>query len=328
MRALSVVEPKIPLKTIDLEIPIPKENEILLHISTCGVCRTDLHIKDGDIIPPHYPIISGHQIVGKVSAKGSKVTQFQVGDRVGVPWLGGCCFHCYYCLHSQENLCDTPTFTGFNRNGGFAEYCTANELFCYHLPENYSDVEAAPLLCAGLIGFRSLRLCGNVQKIGLLGFGASAHIVAQVCKHQGKEVYAFTRKDDNEKQAFARTLGATWVGSIDTPPQEHLDAVIIFASDGSLVPQALSLLRKGGVVVCAGIHMSNIPSFPYADLWNEKMIRSVANLTRQDAIDFLDFAAKHPLKIETTLYDLSQADQALEDLRHGKFNGSAVLKCS
>ncbi len=326
---MAVEKPHQPLTYCRLPDPMPEEGEILIKISTCGVCRTDLHILDGELVPPHYPVIPGHQIVGEVAALGKGASRLSIGARVGVPWLGGCCFRCPYCLHDRENLCDAPVFTGFNRNGGYAEYCTANELFCFPLPDRYDDASAAPLLCAGLIGFRALRLCGdNLQRIGLLGFGASAHLVCQVCVQKGYDVYAFTREGDTEKQQFAESLGAVWSGSIEDPPSEPLDAVIIFASDGSLIPKSLPLLKKGGVAVCAGIHMSPIPAFEYKELWNERSIRSVANLTRADAVDFLDHAGRHPLKVETTLYPLREANRALDDLRHGKFNGSAVLRCS
>lgn len=327
MRAMQANGPHHPLEQVYLPIPIPKDDEILIRVAYCGVCRTDLHIVDGDITPPHFPIIPGHQIVGYVEAKGSKANLFQAGDRVGVPWLGGCCFHCFFCLHEQENLCDHPTFTGFNRNGGFAEYCTAKENFAYLLPGNYTDEKAAPLLCAGLIGYRSLRLCGDSQKVGLLGFGASAHIIAQVCVQEGREVFAFTKQGDDEKQRFALELGAVWSGSVESPPRELLDSVIIFASDGGLISKALKLIRKGGSVVCAGIHMSEIQAFPYADLWNEKVIRSVANLTRLDAREFLEHAARHAIDVETNVYPLEEANLALSELKNGKFKGSAVLRC-
>ncbi|MFA6915761.1 MAG: zinc-dependent alcohol dehydrogenase family protein [Parachlamydiales bacterium] len=324
MRAMVYVgKPELELQ--EVPIPIPKENEVLLEVLACGVCRTDLHIVDKDIIPPHLPIIPGHQIVGKVTALGKDATKFKLGSYVGVPWLGGCCFHCPFCLRNEENLCDFPVFTGFTRNGGYAEYCTANEEFCFHIPKTYPPEKAAPLLCAGLIGYRALKLCGPVNDIGMVGFGASAHIITQAARHLGKNIFAFTRAGDKNKQDFALRLGAAWSGSIEAPPEKLLDAVIIFASEGALVPQALKLVRKGGVVVCAGIHMSDISAFPYKDLWEERVIRSVANLTRQDGLEFLLLAEKYPLAVETTVYPLDKANQALKDLRNGKFNGSAVI---
>lgn len=325
MRAM-VYTGKTELELQNFPIPQPLENEIQIKILACGVCRTDLHIIDKEIIPPYLPVVPGHQIVGKVVSLGSKATKYQLGAYVGVPWLGGCCFNCPFCIKHEENLCDFPTFTGFSRNGGYAEYCTAREDFSFPIPEDYKPEKAAPLLCAGLIGYRAYKLCGkDVESVGMLGFGASAHLITQIAHHLGKDVYAFTRKGDRGKQEFAISLGAKWSGSIDRPPEKLLDAVIIFVSDGSLVPEALKLVRKGGVVVCAGIHMSDIPSFPYKDLWEERVIRSVANLTRQDGIEFLELATKHPLTVETNIYPLEDANKALKDLREGNFNGSAVL---
>lgn len=325
MHAMVLEEGSKELTPKNLPKPLPKEHELLVKVHACGVCRTDLHIIDGELTSPRFPLIPGHQIVGTVEITGKNTSLFTSGERVGIPWLGGCCGHCFFCSRKEENLCDQPVFTGFHRNGGYAEYCLVNENFCYRIPSQYSDTEAAPLLCAGLIGFRALRLCGDAQKIGLLGFGASAHIISQVISQQGREAYAFTRKGDLSRQDFALSLGACWAGSIDAPPP-LLDAVIIFASDGNLIPHSLKLVRKGGIVVCAGIHMSDIPSFSYVDLWNERMIRSVANLTRADVIDFLAHADKHPIKTHTTLYPLEKANQALKDLREGRLHGSAVLK--
>lgn len=325
MRAMVYLGNKKPLELQQVPIPQPGTHEIQFEVLACGICHTDLHIVDQEIIPPHLPIIPGHQIVGKVTALGANATKFKLGDIIGVPWLGGCCEHCRFCLKHQENLCDFPVFTGFTRNGGYAEYGTAHEDFCFSIPSGYSPEKAAPLLCAGLIGYRALRLCGECETVGMLGFGASAHLITQAATHLGKKVYAFTRKGDTKKQQFAKELGAVWAGSIEDPP-EPLDAIIVFASDGALVPQALKHVRKGGSVVCAGIHMSDIPSFPYHDLWEERIIRSVANLTRQDGIEFLELAEKFPLVVETHSYPLEEANQAISDLKKGKFNGSAVLK--
>jgi propanol-preferring alcohol dehydrogenase len=289
---------------------------LLIRVSACAVCRTDLHIFDGELPDPKLPLVLGHQIVGRVEGSG---------DRVGVPWLGWADGECRYCRSGRENLCDFPQFTGFHRDGGYAEYVVANERFSHTPPEAYDDVAATPLLCAGLIGFRALRLAGDAERVGLYGFGSSAHIVAQVARHEGQRVFAFTRPGVAEGQERARELGAEWVGGSDSPPPEELDAAIIFAPVGALVPVALRALAKGGVVVCAGIHMSDIPSFPYELLWGERMIRSVANLTRQDGTDFLDLAPRVPVKTDIETFPLEDANSALERLRAGQLQGTAVL---
>ncbi|MGZ3237205.1 MAG: zinc-dependent alcohol dehydrogenase family protein, partial [Burkholderiaceae bacterium] len=289
------------------------------------VCRTDLHIIDGDLPMHKSPLIIGHEIVGVITHIGSLVEGFAVGERVGIPWLGGTCRHCAYCESSHENLCDTPTFTGYDRDGGYAEYAVADARYCFHLPQRYDDVHAAPLLCAGLIGYRAYTMTGNAKRIGLYGFGAAAHIIAQVARHQGKEVYAFTRPDDTHSQEFALSLGATWVGDASMQPPALLDAAIIFAPDGTLVPRALAATAKGATVVCAGIHMSDIPGFTYALLWGERTIRSVANLTRADGDAFFALAAQMDIKTAPVIFPLQNANDALLALRYGRFDGAAVL---
>lgn len=325
MRAMVLLPGAKQLELKDIPVPSPQPDEVLVKVFACGVCRTDLHILDRELKTPMQQLVPGHQIVGRVVDFGSQARRFAIGDHVGIPWLGGTCGSCFYCQKHLENLCDYAVFTGFQRDGGYAEYCTAREEYCFPLPPDYTDVEAAPFLCGGLIGYRALKLCGDAQRVGLLGFGASAHLITQVAVQMGREVFAFTRRGDTKRQEFAKSLGACWSGSIEVPPDELLDAMIIFATDGSLVPASLPLLRKGGSVVCAGIHMSDITSFHYVDLWNERVIRSVANLTRDDAVEFLEHAAKHHLKTETTLYPLEKANEALDDLRQGRFFGSAVL---
>jgi len=315
-----------PLKLEEMPIPQPDKNQVLLKIRTCGVCRTDLHIIDGELEHPNLPLVPGHQIVGTVEKTGSNVTDFSIGDKVGVPWLGYTCGTCEFCKKDQENLCDNARFTGYDINGGFAEYTVADARFCFPIPEGYPAVQAAPLLCAGLIGYRSLRKTEDAQKLGFYGFGSAAHIITQVALHQGKEVFAFTRPGDDKGQAFARSLGVSWAGGSETLPPEKLDAIIIFAPVGKLVPQALKALKKGGKIVCAGIHMSDIPGFPYKDLWEERSIESVANLTRQDGIDFMQIAPEVPVKSNVTSYPLEKANRALNDLRDGNFEGSAVLR--
>ncbi|MGD8426586.1 MAG: zinc-dependent alcohol dehydrogenase family protein [Balneolaceae bacterium] len=317
-----------PLEQRDLPVPKPGAHQLLLKIQTCGICRTDLHIVDGELEHPKLPLILGHQIVGTVERIGSKANGFSIGDKVGVPWLGYTCGSCEFCRNGQENLCDNARFTGYNINGGFAEYTVADNRFCFPIPKKYPADQAAPLLCAGLIGFRSLRKTGNAQKLGFYGFGSAAHILTQVAHSQHKEVFAFTRPGDSKGQEFARSLGTEWAGGSDIPPPGKLDAAIIFAPVGKLVPQALKALRKGGKVVCAGIHMSDIPGFPYSDLWEERSIESVANLTRQDGIDFMELAPKIPVKSNVSVYPLEKANQALDDLREGNFEGSAVLHIS
>lgn len=326
MRAMLLNAPGSPLQETDLPRPQPGPGEVLIRIHACGVCRTDLHIVDGELPRPKLPLIPGHQIVGTVEAIGSDGSaQFPIGTRVGVPWLGSTCQHCAYCQSGRENLCDDALFTGYQLDGGYAEYTVANEQFCFPIPAGYPDSQAAPLLCAGLIGYRSLTLAGTAHRLGLYGFGAAAHIIIQVARHQGRRVFAFTREGDREGQRFAYDLGAVWAGSSKELPPEPLDAAIIFAPVGALVPAALKAIVKGGTVVCAGIHMSDIPSFPYQLLWGERVLRSVANLTRQDGEKFLALAPQIPIQTEVTVYPLAAANQALADLRNGQIHGAAVL---
>jgi propanol-preferring alcohol dehydrogenase len=313
------------LEWTELADPQPGPGEIRVRVSACGVCRTDLHVMDGELPNPKIPIIPGHEIVGRIDLLGADVKELKIGERVGIPWLGHTCGVCPYCLEHRENLCDHPLFTGYTRNGGFATMVVADARFAFPLGEIGSDVSLAPLLCAGLIGWRSLVIAGEGKKIGLYGFGAAAHIIAQVAKWQRRSVFAFTRPGDIATQTFARSLGAIWAGGSDEQPQEPLDAAIIFATVGDLVPLALNAVRKGGLVVCAGIHMSDIPSFPYRLLWEERQLVSVANLTRQDGIDFLQLAPQMNIVTKTTIYPLNQANQALADLRAGRFEGAAVL---
>jgi propanol-preferring alcohol dehydrogenase len=293
-------------------------------VAACGVCRTDLHVADGDIHGP-LPIVPGHEIVGRVIETGRESGDFAVGDRVGVPWLGGTCGHCFFCLRGQENLCDAPTFTGFSHDGRFATHVVADSRYCFRLPESFGDVEAAPLLCAGLIGYRALKLAGDAERLGFYGFGAAAHILAQLTVWQGRRVFAFTKSGDEKGQEFARSLGCEWAGSSNEDAPEELDAAIIFAPVGLLVPQALKQVRKGGRVVCAGIHMSDIPGFPYEDLWGERSILSVANLTRADGVEFLELAAKVPIRTHTTPMPLVEANEALRIVRDGLVDGAMVL---
>jgi propanol-preferring alcohol dehydrogenase len=315
----------LPLELRDVPEPVPASGELLIRVAACGVCRTDLHVTDGDLAKPKLPLIPGHQIVGTVEACGEDAKQFRPGDRVGVPWLGGSCGICRFCLSGQENLCDYAIYTGYQKDGGFAEHCAADERFCFPIPESYPDIEAAPLLCAGLIGYRALRMAGEAEHVGLYGFGAAAHIIIQVIGHQKRSAYAFTRQGDVESRQFALELGARWAGSSEETPPQELDAAIIFAPVGELVPKALKAVRKGGVVVCAGIHMSDIPSFPYSLLWGERIVRSVANLTRQDGEEFLSIAPQVPIHTEVHRYPLDKANDALDDLRHGRFTGAAVV---
>lgn len=324
MRAMALQEIGGPLRLVERDMPEPGAGEILIAVSACGVCRTDLHIIDGDI-RDHLPIVPGHEIVGRVVAGGSGTSRFSIGERVGVPWLGRTCGKCPYCRAGHENLCDDPLFTGFSRDGGFATHCIANAAYCFRLPSTFSDTEAAPLLCAGLIGYRALRMAGEGRRLGLYGFGAAAHLLAQVAIWQAREVYAFTRPGDADGQAFARALGCVWAGGSDEAPPQQLDAAIIFAPVGSLVPLALRAVRKGGRVVCGGIHMSDIPAFPYAALWGERAILSVANLTRMDAEEFLRMAADIPLRTHTQCFPLAQANDAIATLRKGAVQGAAVL---
>jgi propanol-preferring alcohol dehydrogenase len=313
-----------PLRLESRPVPQPGDHELLLEVTACGVCRTDLHVADGDIHGP-LPIVPGHEIVGRVIESGREAGDFAVGDRVGVPWLGGTCGHCFFCLRGQENLCDAPTFTGFTRDGGFATHVIADSRYCFRLPESLGDVEAAPLLCAGLIGYRALKLAGDAERLGFYGFGAAAHILAQLAVWQGRRVFAFTKNGDQKGQEFARSLGCEWAGSSDEDAPEELDAAIIFAPVGALVPQALKQVRKGGRVVCAGIHMSDIPGFPYEDLWGERSILSVANLTRLDGLEFLELAAKVPIRTHTTPMPLAEANEALRIVREGLIDGAMVL---
>lgn len=324
MHAMELRKPGSPLRLVERDIPAPVAQQIIVEVAACGVCRTDLHVVDGDI-HGKLPIVPGHEIVGRVSALGPDVSDLKVGDRVGIPWLGRSCGRCRYCRSGQENLCDDPLFTGFTRDGGFATHALADARYCLPIPDGFDDLHAAPLLCAGLIGYRALTMAGDAERIGFYGFGASAHILAQVAIWQGREVYAFTRQGDRKSRQFARSLGCVWAGSSEEPPALALDAAIIFAPIGTLVPLALRAVRKGGRVICAGIHMTDIPAFPYADLWQERSIRSVANLTRADGRDFLAVAAKAPIATTVTRFALADANQALEALRAGALDGAAVL---
>ncbi|TDN70493.1 zinc-dependent alcohol dehydrogenase family protein [Paraburkholderia sp. BL10I2N1] len=325
MRAMVFDGTSALLRDMQLDDPVPAAGQLLIDIHACGICRTDLHVVDRDLTEPKEPVIPGHEIVGTVAAMGPDVSGFALGDRVGVPWVGRTCGQCRYCLAQRENLCDAPGFTGYTIDGGYAERTVADSRYCFHLPPRYSDVEAAPLLCAGLIGYRTLSMAGDAKRIGIYGFGAAAHIVAQVARHQGREVYAFTRPGDAAAQQLALHLGASWAGSSDDAPPDELDAALLFAPVGALVPLALKAVVKGGVVVCGGIHMSDIPSFPYAFLWGERRVVSVANLTREDGVEFMRLAQEVPLVIETTCYALGEANRALADLREGRVTGAAVL---
>lgn len=327
MLAMSVAAPGQPLLALELPVPPPDAHEVLVRVLACGVCRTDLHIIDGELPPRQPAMVPGHEVVGRVVALGPGATRFAVGTRIGIPWLGGSCGQCAYCRTQRENLCDTPVFTGYDRPGGFAEYAVADERYCFALPERYDDVHAAPLLCAGLIGYRAYRLSGvhGPMRLGLYGFGAAAHIIAQLAVAQGQEVYAFVRPGDVQSARFARQLGAVWAGPSEALPPAELDAALIFAPVGALVPAALRATRKGGVVVCAGIHMSDIPSFPYALLWGERSVRSVANLTRADGEAFFDCLARHPVSTHVQTYALAQANEAIAALRAGAIDGAAVL---
>lgn len=317
--------PRQPLRLVDLPDPKPGAGQVLVKIAACAVCRTDLHVVDGELENPKLPLVPGHEIVGVIIEAGRGAQRFKVGDRVGIPWLGWTCGECEFCSNGRENLCDRARFTGYTLDGGYAEYTVADERFCFRIPGAYSDAEAAPLLCAGLIGYRSLTKTGSAKRLGIYGFGAAAHIVAQVARHQGCEVYAFTRRGDTEAQAFAKSSGAGWAGDSETQPPEKLDAAIIFAPVGNLVPLALRAVAKGGTVVCGGIHLSDIPSFPYELLWEERTLCSVANLTRRDGEEFFALAPRVPVRTTIETFSLVEANEALARLREGKLQGAAVL---
>jgi alcohol dehydrogenase, propanol-preferring len=325
MRAMRLHAAGEPLVADEIPVPEVRNGQLLVKVSACAVCRTDLHIVDGELAEPKLPLVPGHEIVGRVQQIGAGVEGFQRGDRVGIPWLGWTCGECEYCVSGRENLCKRARFTGYTIDGGYAEFTVVDARFAFHLPDSFDEISTAPLLCAGLIGYRSLRKAGEAKRLGIYGFGAAAHIVAQVARHEGREVFAFTRQGDNEAQEFARGLGAVWAGGSDETPPEELDAAIIFAPIGSLVPAALRVVKRGGLVVCGGIHMSDIPSFPYRDLWHERTITSVANLTRRDGDDFLELAARIPIETETKKFPLERANEALKTLRTGKLRGAAVL---
>jgi propanol-preferring alcohol dehydrogenase len=325
MQAMVLDRARTALHPAELPMPEPSPHQLRLRVLACGVCRTDLHIVDGELAHPKLPLVLGHEIVGRVDAVGSEVRGFAAGDRVGLPWLGFTDGTCPYCRNDEENLCDNARFTGYQIDGGYASYTVADARYCFHLPDAYSDAEAAPLLCAGLIGYRSLKMTGDAARLGIYGFGAAAHIVAQVARYQGRKIFAFTRPGDSRAQDFARGLGAAWAGGSDERPPEELDAAIIFAPVGALVPAALKALRKGGVVVCGGIHMSDIPAFPYEILWEERVVRSVANLTRADAREFLALAPKAGVKTTVVPMALAEANAALTRLRQGELTGAAVL---
>ena len=326
MQAMQLLAPRQPLAAVELPVPVAGPNQVLVRVHACGVCRTDLHIVDGELTHPKLPLVPGHQIVGTVTAAGPGVTAHRVGDRVGVPWLGWTCGVCRYCTSGRENLCDRAKFTGYDIDGGYAQFTVADERYAFALPADYPDLQAAPLLCAGLIGYRSLRMTGDAHRLGLYGFGGAAHLIAQVAVWEGRRVFGLTRPGDTAAQEFARSLGAVWAGGSDETPPEELDAAIIFAPVGELVPAALRAVAKGGRVVCAGIHMSDIPSFPYDILWGEREVRSVANLTRADGEAFLAVAPRVPLRSEVHPYPLADANRALDDLRSGRFTGAAVLQ--
>jgi propanol-preferring alcohol dehydrogenase len=328
MRAMVLEKTKKPLAPRDVPKPQPGRGQLLVRVNTCAVCRTDLHIVDGELPDPKLPLILGHQIVGRIEQIAEGVKGFSVGDRVGIPWLGWTDGDCAYCRSNRENLCDNARFTGYNIDGGYAEFTVADARYCFHLPNEYNDVDVAPLLCAGMLGYRSYRKTGDARRLGIYGFGNAAHLITQVALYQKKEIYAFTRPGDKEGQESARELGAKWAGGSDETPPEKLDTAIIFAPVGALVPAALRVLAKGGIVVCGGIHMSDIPSFPYADLWNERVLSSVANLTRRDGEEFLEIAARVPVKTKTETFSLEDANKAVEKFRSGKLNGTAVLLIS
>jgi propanol-preferring alcohol dehydrogenase len=325
MLAMVLDGPGQPLRAADVPTPTPTPEQVLIRVRACGVCRTDIHIVDGELAHPKLPLVPGHQIVGTVEATGARATRFAPGDRVGVPWLGWTDGTCPYCRSGRENLCDHARFTGYEIDGGYAEQTVADERFCFPIPAGYPDDQAAPLLCAGLIGYRAYTMTGDARRLGLYGFGNAAHILTQVARHQGREVYAFTRAGDTATQQFARSLGAVWAGGSDEAPPERLDAAILFAAAGELVPAALRAVDKGGIVVCAEIHMSDIPSFPYDILWEERVVRSVANLTRRDGEEFLALAPTIPVRTDVQTFPLARANDALAALRAGQIHGAAVL---
>jgi len=325
MPAAVLDAPRTPLSLRDIPIPPLRPGSLLVEVSACGVCRTDLHIVDGELTEPRLPLVPGHQIVGTVAGIAEGVSGFSPGDRVGIPWLGWTCGTCRWCLSGRENLCPRARFTGYQIDGGFARFAAADARFCFPLPGGYPDLQAAPLLCAGLIGFRALRMTGNAKRIGFYGFGSAAHILTQVCRFQGREIFAFVRPGDEAAKSFSRSLGAAWAGDSTETPPEPLEAAVIFAPDGGLVPRALRAVEPGAVVVCAGIHMSEIPAFPYVMLWEERTVRSVANLTRADAREFLDLAPRIPVKTEVEVFPLRSVNEALSRLREGRITGSAVI---
>ncbi len=325
MRAMVLQAPRTPLQSTEVELSRPRVGEVLVRVHACGVCRTDLHVVDGELPDPRLPLIPGHEVVGTVVETGTGVTALRAGDRVGIPWLGHTCGQCHYCLSGAENLCDTPQFTGYTVDGGYAEFAVADSRYCFPLPAGFSDAALAPWLCAGLIGYRALAMAGDAARLGIYGFGAAAHIVAQLARHQGRELFVFTRPGDTDAQGFARDLGANWAGGSDEPAPIPLDAALLFAPVGSLVPKALGDVAKGGTVVCAGIHMSDIPSFSYSLLWGERHVRSVANLTRKDGEAFIDLAGRIGIRTTVTTYPLCDANRALDDLRAGRVTGAAVL---
>jgi len=325
MRAMLLGAPRQPLRTNDIPQPKPNAKQVLVKIAACAVCRTDLHVVDGELPNPKLPLVPGHEIVGVIVENGKDVQRFKIGDRVGIPWLGWTCGECEFCRGGHENLCDRARFTGYTLDGGYAEFTVADERFCFPIPASYPDAEAAPLLCAGLIGYRSLAKTANAKRLGIYGFGAAAHIVAQIAKFQGREIFAFTRRGDSEAQEFAKSLGAVWTGDSETMPPVPLDAAIIFAPVGALVPLALRAVAKGGTVVCGGIHMSDLPSFPYDLLWQERTLCSVANLTRRDGDEFFVLAPKVPVRTTVQTFPLAEANTVLSRLRNGQIHGAAVL---
>ncbi len=325
MRAMVLDSPRQLLRHAEIPEPRPGVGQVLIRINVCAVCRTDLHVVDGELPEPKLPLVPGHEIVGRVAEIGTDAQRFKIGDRVGVPWLGWACGKCEYCQSGRENLCSRARFTGYTLDGGYAECCVADERFCFPIPDIYADAEATPLLCAGLIGFRSLVRTGRARRLGIYGFGGAAHIITQIARYQGREVYAFTRPGDEEGQEFARSLGASWAGDSDRAPPEPLEAAIIFAPAGELIPLALKAVTRGGIVVCGGIHMSDVPSFPYKLLWQERSVCSIANLTRRDGDEFFDIAPRVPVRTSVQTFVLAEANKAMARLRAGKIHGAAVL---